>query len=132
MKRIKITIIRILPVGLMLITGCIKQRHFQNIANLAEISKQHPTVQNFLEVYPDAIYKISRAYLTSQGSVYQLDENWKIIDDSASSAGGTPIDGKDHYCWVVHWYDQHRGVEHIVDVYIDRNTYKIVFVLEAW
>lgn len=102
---------------------------------LVEISKQHPSVKKYLEIHHNATCDIRRVYLASDGMVYQVDKHWKIKDfGSVASIGGKPVDGKDHYCWVVHWYDPtpEVGIDHIVDVYIDRDSYDIVFVQEAW
>jgi len=92
-------------------------------AVLVEISKENSTV--YLEMHPNATYSISRAYLTFDGLVYQVDENWKIknAENVAGIGPGKPVDGKDHYCWVVRWYDPNpdMAINHTVYVYIDRD-----------
>jgi hypothetical protein len=101
---------------------------------IVEISKEHPTVKKYLEAHPNAMYDIRRVYLTSDGLVYQVDEHWKVKDSESVGSIDKPIDNKAHYCWVVHWYDPTPGVgvDHVIDVYIDRDSYEIVFVQEAW
>lgn len=71
-------------------------------------------------------------YLTSEGLVYQVNGNWKIKDFENVSSTGKPADGKDHYCWVVYWYDPTPEVAmpYTVDVYID-SSYEVVLVQEA-
>ncbi len=96
----------------------------------AEISKQDPKVQRYLKQHPNAKYDVRRAYLTADGMVYAVDENWNL-KRLMGSAGSEPVDGKDHYCWVVHWYDPSPGVPHIIDVFIDKETLKIVLIVEA-
>ncbi|MDF2956650.1 MAG: hypothetical protein OD814_000272 [Candidatus Alkanophagales archaeon MCA70_species_1] len=102
------------------------------LQKLEEVSRQHPIVKKYLEMHPSATYYVEMVYLTSEGLVYQVDEQWRIKDFESVSSAGKPADGKDHYCWVVHWHDPTPGVgiDHIV-VYIDRDTYDSVFVQEG-
>ncbi len=102
---------------------------------LVEISIQHPYVKKYIEIHPNAIYSIRRVYLTFDGTVYEVDEDWEVKDfENVTGIDGKPVDGKNHYCWVVHWSipPPEVGIEHIVDVYIDRDSHNIVFVEEAW
>lgn len=99
--------------------------------DLAEISKQSPTVQSYLEQHPNAEYEVTKCYLTGDGRVYAVDEDWKL-KEFRGSAGGEPMDGKDHYCWLVGWHDPTSMIEHIVDVFIDKDVLEIVLVTEAW
>ncbi|WP_456330335.1 hypothetical protein [Archaeoglobus sp.] len=71
---------------------------------LEEISKNHPTVKKYLEMHSNATYYVKMVYLTSEGLVYQVDGHWRIKDFENVCGAGKPKDGKDHYCWVVHWY----------------------------
>ncbi len=96
---------------------------------IVNISKQHPDVKKYLEQYPNATYNIRRVYLTSDGLVYQVDEQWRVKDfESVGSVGGKPVDGKDHYCWAVCWSNPEPGIEHVIVVFIDKDSYEIVFV----
>jgi len=85
-------------------------------------------------MHPNATYYVEMVYLTSEGLVYRVNGHWKIKDFENVSSAGKPADGKDHYCWVVHWYDPtpEVAIPHTVDVYIDRDSYEVVFVQEAW
>jgi len=69
---------------------------------LEEMSKQHPVVKKYLEMHPNATYYVEMVYFTSDGLVYRVDGHWNIKDEVVGSVGGKPVDGKDHYCWVVH------------------------------
>jgi len=99
--------------------------------NLAEISKQSPVVQDYLNQHSKAEYMVTKCYLAANGMVYEVDENWEL-GELRGSASGEPVDGRDHYCWVVHWYDPTSMIEHVVDVFIDRDVLEIVLVTEAW
>ncbi len=100
--------------------------------DLAAISKQNRTVQSYLEHHLNAKYEIRKWYLTSDGRVYAVDKNWKIEHFIGSVGPERPIDNRNHYCWVVHWYDPNIGIPHIVDVFIDKETLEIVLAVEAW
>ncbi len=128
-KLFPIALIAALIIALYLLSYMFQIPH-TNYAKIAEISKQDPRVQNYLKQHSNAKYKVIKAYLSSDGVVYMVDENWKPKGLGGSIAG-KPIDGKDHYCWIVHWYDPSPGVPHIVDVFIDKETLKIVLVIEA-
>ena len=110
--------------------SCMFQIQHTNYVKIAEISKQDPRVQEYLKQHPNAKYEVRKAYLTSDGMVYFVDENWNL-KELAGSAISKPLDGKDHYCWVVHWYDPSSTIPHIVNVFIDKETLKIVLIEEA-
>jgi len=99
--------------------------------NLSEISKQSPRVQSYLQQHPNAKYELTKCYLATNGTVYDVDENWRP-KEVRGSAGEEPMDGKGHYCWVVHWYDPTSMIEHIINVWIDKDTLEIILVTEAW
>ena len=71
----------------------------------AEISKQSPVVQNYLNQHPSA---------KSRVTTYTLSK-----------------DGKNYHCWMVHWYDPTSIIPHIVNVYVDKDSWEIVSVGEA-
>ena len=94
-------------------------------AVLVEISKQHPIVKKYIEMDLNATYSIKRCYLTADGSVYEVNENWEIENpENVAGIGGKPIDSKDHYCWVVCWYVPvpDMAIDHTVYVYIESGT----------
>lgn len=99
--------------------------------DLVEISKQSPVVRSYLEQHPNATYTVGKWYLTSDGMIYTVDYNWKSVE-LKGSAGEEPVDGRNHYCWAVHWNDPTSMIEHIVDVYVDKDVLKIVLITEAW
>jgi len=99
--------------------------------NLSEISKQSPKVQSYVQQHPDAKYEVSKCYLAANGTAYEVDEYWSP-KEVVGSAVEQPIDGKDHYCWIVHWYDPTSMIEHIINVWIDKDTPEIILVTEAW
>jgi len=70
-----------------------------------EISRQSSVVQNYLTQHPSAKYKIT-TYIKS-------------------------IDSEDYCCWMVHWYDPTSIIPHIVNVYVDKDSWEIVSVEEA-
>jgi len=98
--------------------------------NLIEISKQSQEVQSYLNQHPNATYNIGKSYLTADGMAYTVYDNWQLKELSGS-LGSSPKDGSNHYCWVVHWYDPTSIIEHIVNVFIDRDNLQIVLVEEA-
>jgi len=99
--------------------------------HLIEISKQSSRVQSYLNQHPSAKCDITKRHLTADGMVHAVDDNWKL-KELLGSAGDEPADGKDHYCWVVQWYDPTSMIEHIVNVFIDRDSLEIILVTEAW
>jgi len=101
------------------------QRH------LIEISKQSSRVQSYLNQHPSAKCDITKKYLTAVGMVHAVDDDWKL-KELLGSAGDKPADGKDHYCWDVQWYDPTSMIEHIVNVFVDRDSLEMVLVTEAW
>ena len=70
-----------------------------------------------------------KLYVESDGSVYTVDDDWGLL----KYVGGTskPSDGNNHFCWRVHWYDPTRGLPHIVNVFVDKDSWEIVVVEEA-
>jgi len=99
--------------------------------SLAEISKQSSIVQNYLNQHPNATYSIRKSYLTADGMEYTVYDNWEKKELSGS-VGSSPIDGNNHYCWVVHWYDPKSMIIHTVNVFIDRDTLQIILVTEGF
>jgi hypothetical protein len=71
-----------------------------------------------------------KLYVGSNGSVYTVDDRW----ESKRYVGGThaPKDGKSHYCWRIHWHDPTSMSLHVTNVFIDKDTWEIVIVEEAW
>jgi len=61
---------------------------------------------------PNAILR-NNQYLTADGMVHAVDDNWKL-KELLGSASDKPADGKVHYCWVVQWHDPASMIEHIV------------------
>ena len=94
-----------------------------------EISKQSVMVQNYLELHPDAEYRIWKRYLTGDGMIYAVGGDWKITELLGST--DSPKDGKGHYCWVVSWSDPSIGIPSVVSAYIDRDTLEILVVKEV-
>jgi len=95
-----------------------------------EISKQSATVRRYLKDHPNAEYRIDQLYLMGDGSFYLTDGNWNITELLIGTSHSLK-DGKDHYCWGVLWYDDSIVIEHVVYVYIDKDTLKILLVDEA-
>ena len=116
-------------VGLFLYFGMRSEWGQIDQSDPAEISKQSATVQNYLELHPNAEYRISKNYLMGDGMVYAVEEDWKITELLGST--DNPKDEKGHYCWVVRWYNPSGGIPYVVYVYIDRDTLKILVVIEA-
>jgi hypothetical protein len=98
--------------------------------NMVEISKQSQIVQSYLAQHPNATHNIRKSYLTADGMAYTVYDNWQLKELSGS-AGSSPKDGSNHYCWVVHWYDPTSIIGHIVNAFIDRDSSQIVVVEEA-
>lgn len=98
--------------------------------NMVEISKQSQIVQSYLAQHPNATHNIRRLYLTGDGMAYTVYDNWQLKELSGS-AGSSPKDGSNHYCWVVHWYDPTSIIGHMVNAFIDRDSSQIVVVEEA-
>lgn len=96
--------------------------------SLAEISKQSPTVQNYLAQHPNASYEIEKSFLTADGMMYSVSDSWALKEPLGSA--GEPTDGKEHYCWVVRWYDPTSAIMSRIDVFIDKDSLKIVLVRE--
>lgn len=96
--------------------------------SIAEISKDDPVVAKYLETHPNASYEVRRAYITADGTVYRVDEFWMITEELGTAS--KPSDGRDHYCWEILWYSP--KVPHVVYVYVDKDSYEIVLVEEAW
>ena len=94
------------------------------------VSKQSPAVQRYLRWHPNAQSEVGKRYITSDGIVYSVDDNWELIRNEGSA--NEPIDGKDHYCWEVFWHDPTCLISHIVYVMIDKDSWEIVLVDEAW
>ena len=69
-------------------------------------SQQSSVVQDYLTQHPIAKYKV----MTSTKS----------------------IDGKNYDCLVVHWYDPTSVIPHIINVYVDKDSWEIVSVEEAF
>jgi len=98
-------------------------------SSLLEISKQSMTVQNYLTQHPNATYEIDKLYLTADGEAYSVYDNWalnKLVGDVV----GEPVDGKEHFCWVVRWHDPTSMIMKRVNVFIDKNNLQIVLVEE--
>ena len=95
-----------------------------------EISKQSSVVQRYLSQHPNAESKVMKLYVESDGSVYTVDDDWEM----KRNIGGAdePKDSKDHYCWCVHWYDSTSIIPHIVNVFVDKDSWEIVLEREAW
>jgi len=92
-----------------------------------EISKQTPEVQSYLSIHPNAKSGATRLYIESNGSVYTANDHWELIRYEGKNTQ-TPVDGKDHYCWVVGWYDPTISWTHLVNVYIDKDSWEIILV----
>jgi len=94
------------------------------------ISRQNPAVQTFISQDSSVKYGVGRSYVDGDGSVYRVDNNWVLI----GYGGGTekPTDGKGHYCWVVSWFDPTSIIDHVVYVYVDKDSWKIVGVEGVW
>lgn len=94
-----------------------------------EISKQSSVVQRYFSLHLNTECTVMKLYIESDGSVYTVDDHWELVRYVGGS--GKPIDGKDHYCWKVHWYDPAGGIPHIVNVFVDKDSWDIVLVGEA-
>lgn len=131
-KRLALILIVIAAVIACVIIAYFLYNNLQsNLPDLVEISKQSAKVQSYIEQHPNAEYEVTKCYLTTNGMVHTVDENWEP-KELRGSTGGEPMDGKDHYCWTVFWHDPTSWIEHIVNVYIDKDILEIVLVTEAW
>ena len=124
----KLAIILIVGVGFSLAAAYLYYSSLQQ-HNLVEISKQSPLVQNYLTQHPNATHNIVKSYVTSEGMLYTVYEDWELKDE-AGSVGASPQDGKDHHCWIVRWYDPTSMIMHRVNVFIDRDSLQIILVTE--
>jgi len=70
-----------------------------------ETSKQSPVVRNYLNQHPSAKPRVTTATKST--------------------------DGKNYNCWMIHWYDPTSIIPHIVNVYVDKDSWEIVSVEEA-
>ncbi len=93
-------------------------------------SGQSPVVQRFISQYPNAENSVVKLYVKSDGSVYTVSDDWELETDVGRIIG-KPIDGKDHYCWKVHWRDPVIGKQCMVDVYVDKDSWEIILVEEG-
>lgn len=71
-----------------------------------EISKQSSVVQDYLNQHSSAKPRVTTATKSTNGKNYD--------------------------CWMVHWYDPTSTIPHIVNVYVDKDSWEIVSVEEAW
>ena len=124
----KLAIILIVGVGFSLAAAYLYYSSLQQ-DNLVEISKQSPLVQNYLTQHPNATHLIAKSYITSEGILYIVYEDWELKNE-AGSVGASPQDGKDHHCWIVCWYDPTSMIMHRVNVFIDRDSLQIILVTE--
>jgi len=94
------------------------------------VSKQSPAVQRYLRNNPNAQSTVKKVFIKKDGAVYTVDDSWELIQ----YVGGAdkPIDGKDHYCWLVIYNDLTTNPFHNVSVKIDKDSWEIVSVDEAW
>jgi len=125
----KLAMILIVGVGFSIAAAYLYYSSLQQ-DNLVEISKQSPLVQNYLTQHPNATHNIVKSYITSEGILYTVYENWELKEQTGS-VGASPQDGKDHNCWIVHWYDPTSMIMHRVTVFIDRDSLQIILVTEA-
>jgi len=98
------------------------------------VSMQSPVVQGFVRAYyPYAKARVSKLFITGDGIVYSVDDNWELIRKEGS-ATNKPIDGKDHYCWKVRWYENDPTIISLItiSVKVDRDTWEIVSVDVSW
>jgi len=98
---------------------------------LLVISNQSSAVREYLKQHPSAQWSVMKLYVGSNGSVYTVDDSWEL----QRYVGGThePEDGKSHYCWRVHFYYRtYIMIEHIINVFIDKDSWEIVLVEEDW
>lgn len=106
-KDIAIVVVGIIVIGIPLGLALHVSRILAE-SRAVEISKQSPIVQDFLSQYPSAKHRVTTLTIS--------------------------VDSKNHHCWRVSWYDP-SGFdvgEHIIWVYVDKNSWEIVSVGEAW
>lgn len=97
------------------------------------VNNQSSAVRVILEhiiQHPNAQWNVMKVYVKSDGSVYIVGDNWEL----QRYIGGidAPKDGKNHYCWLVLWHDPNPMSMHVIDIYIDKDTWEIIKVEEAW
>jgi hypothetical protein len=93
------------------------------------VSKQSPAVQRYLRWHPNAKARVSKMFITGDGIVYSVDDNWELIRKEGSAS--KTVDGKDHYCWKVFWHDPTCLISHVVYVGVDKDSWEIVYIDEA-
>jgi len=125
-KFIAILAIVFVIVGIILAYALHVPRISADARKAVEISKQDSVVQSDLSQHPSAVYEFNKIYVESDGSVYEVSDNWEVKEYLGS--GTSPIDGGDRYCWNVHWRDPTSGVISIVSVYVDKDNWEIVAV----
>jgi hypothetical protein len=103
---------------------------FSPESKAVNVSKQSPVVQRFVSEHPKAENSVWKLYVKSNGSLYTISDEWELETDLGRIIG-KPIDGKDHYCWMVHWRDPVIGRQCMVDVYVDKDSWEIILVEEG-
>ena len=127
-KVIAIVVVGVIVIGIALGLALHVSRILAE-SRAVEISKQSSVVQGYLSQHPNAESKVMKLYVKSDGSVYTVNDIWEL----KRYVGGTdkPMDGEDHYCWRVHWYDPTSIIPHIVNVFIDKDCWEIILEEEA-
>lgn len=119
-------IIVIVVIIIVVVTGYFLPVSLQN--RLVEISKQSPDVRTFLKQYPNAKCIIGKMYLAADGRLYTVDKNWcsrELLTELEK-----PVDGKNHYCWLVQWRRQYWG-SLVISAFIDRDSLEIALVTDT-
>lgn len=121
----------IILVAIVGIAGAIGYFYYSETqkVSLVETSKQSTKVRNYLTQHPNATYNICKSYLAADGKVHSVYDNWALNELVGSAE--EPTDGKDHYCWVVYWYDPTSAIMNRLNVFIDRDSLQIVLVEET-
>ena len=84
----KLAMILIVGVGFSIAAAYLYYSSLQQ-DNLVEISKQSPLVQNYLTQHPNATHNIVKSYITSEGILYTVYENWELKEQTGS-VGASP------------------------------------------
>jgi hypothetical protein len=95
-----------------------------------ELSKKSPEVQGYLAFHINAECDVMKLYVKRDGNVCTVDKHWELIRYVGHS--NEPSDGQDHYCWCVRWHDPTSAISHILNVFIDKDSWKIVLIEEAY
>ncbi len=117
-----------------LVVGYIFLRNNQLRTDPVEMSKQSSIVRSFFRTNPDTrLDTLARGYLTIDGTLYSVDEDWNIGSHRQYYGTYTPPDDKNHYCWVVQWRAPYYepGIPNTIWVFVDRDTLDILHVKEG-